>query len=87
MMNMKKLFAKAETFLNSDKRKRKEKKKCLKHVLKKLRKQEEKLNARLQNESDEQVIDKLNRKIALVHAQRKKGLALMKELMEKKKSG
>jgi len=86
-MNMKKLFAKAETFLNSDKRKRKEKKKCLKHVLKKLRKQEEKLNARLQNESDEQVIDKLNRKIALVHAQRKKGLALMKELMEKKKSG
>ena len=84
-MNIKKLFAKAETFLNSDKRKRKEKKKCLKHVLKKLRKQEEKLNARLQNESDEQVIDKLNRKIALVHAQRKKGLALMKELMEKKK--
>ena len=86
-MNIKKLFAKADTFLNSDKRKRKEKKKCLKHVLKKLRKQEEKLNARLQNESDEQVIDKLNRKIALVHAQRKKGLALMKELMEKKKSG
>lgn len=85
-MNMKKLFAKAESFLNSDKRKRKEKKKCLKHVLKKLRKQEEKLNARLQNETDQEEIDKLNKKIALMHAQRKKGLALMKELKEKKKS-
>lgn len=85
-MKIKKLFAKAESFLNSDKRKRKEKKKCLRHVLKKLRKQEEKLNVRLQNESDEHAIDKLNRKIALVHAQRKKGLTLMKELMEKKKS-
>jgi len=84
-MNMKKLFAKAENFLNSDKRKRKEKKKCLKHVLKKLRKQEEKFNARLQDETDQAVIDKLNKKIALVHAQRKKGLALMKELREKKK--
>ena len=84
-MDMKKLFAKAETFLNSDKRKRKEKKKCLKHVLKKLRKQEEKFNARLLHETDQEVIDKLNRKIALVHAQRKKGLALLKQLMEKKK--
>ena len=84
-MDMKKLFAKAETFLSSGKRKRKEKKKCLKHVLKKLRKQEEKLNAHLQYETDQKVIDKLNRKISLVHAQRKKGLALMKELMEKKK--
>ena len=83
---MKKLFAKAEAFLNSDKRKRKEKKKCLKHVLKKLRKQEEKFNAQLQNETAQKVIDKLNRKIALVHAQRKKGLALMKQLMDKKRS-
>jgi len=85
-MNVKKLFAKAESFLNSDKRKCKEKKKCLKHVLKKLRKQEEKFNARLQDETDQAMIDKFNRKIALVRAQRKKGLALMKELMEKKKS-
>ncbi len=85
-MKMKKLFANAEIFLNSDKRKRKEKKKCLKHVIKKLRKQEEKLNAHLQNETDKDVIENLNRKITLVHAQRKKGLALMKKLMEKKKS-
>jgi len=79
-MNIKKLFAKADTFLNSDKRKRKEKKKCLKHVLKKLRKQEENFNSRLQDESDDEVIRKLNKKIALVHAKRKKGVALLKEL-------
>ncbi|MEN8214572.1 MAG: hypothetical protein ABFR19_09455 [Pseudomonadota bacterium] len=85
-MKIKKLFAKAEAFLNSDKRKRKEKKKCLRHILKKLRKYEDKLNVNLQNETDKDVIDKLNRKIALVHAQRKKGVALLEELRERKKS-
>ena len=84
-MNMKKLFAKAETFLSSGKRKRKEKKRCLKHVLKKLRKHAKKLDVRLQNETDQEAIDRLNKKIALVHAQRKKGMVLLKELMEKKK--
>lgn len=79
-MNIKKLFVKAEAFLNTDKRKRKEKKRCLKHVLKKLRKYEEELNNLVQNESDEKVLKKLDKKIALVHAQRKKGLELLKEL-------
>jgi len=49
-------------------------------VLKKLRHYEYKLNARIQDESDDEVIRKLNKKIALVHAKRKKGAALLKEL-------
>lgn len=79
-MRVKKLFTKAEAFLDSDKRKRKEKKKCLKHVLKKLRNYEEKLNAQLRDESNKKVVEKLNREIALVHAQRKKGLKVLKNI-------
>ncbi|MBE9549829.1 MAG: hypothetical protein IMF09_10530 [Proteobacteria bacterium] len=79
-MKVKKLFAQAEDFLNSDNRKRKEKKKCLIHVLKKLDKYEDKLNERLRDAEDDEVIDKLNRKLALAQAQQKKGRVLMKEL-------
>lgn len=79
-MRIKKLFTKAEAFLDSDKRKRREKKKCLKHVLKKLRNYEEKLNAQLRDESDKKAAEKLNREIALVHAQRKKGLRVLKNM-------
>jgi len=79
-MRVKKLFTRAEAFLDSDKRKRKEKKKCLKHVLKKLRNYEEKLNAQLRDESNKKAVEKLNREIALVHAQRKKGLKVLKNI-------
>ena len=81
-MKVKKLLAKAESMLSSKKRKRKEKKKYLKHVIKKLRVYEEELNDRLQNETDQESIQKLNRKISLVHAQRKKGLVLMQQLSD-----
>lgn len=79
-MKVKKLFANAESFLNSDNRKRKEKKKCLTHVLDKLDKYEVKVSDRLQGEKDEKIIAKLNKKLALTQAQQKKGQAIMKEL-------
>lgn len=79
-MGLKKLFSRAESFLDDDKRKRKEKRKCLKHVLKKLRKYEKELQAGLADESDKKAVEKLEKKIALVRAKRKKGLALMKEI-------
>jgi uncharacterized protein YlxP (DUF503 family) len=78
-MGFKKFFAKAESFLDDDKRKCKEKRKCLKHVLKKLRKYEKELQASLADESDKKAVEKLNKKIALVRAKRKKALALLKE--------
>ena len=79
-MKLKKLFKKAEDFLDSDERSRKEKKKCIKHVLKKLRKYENEINERLKDESSEEVIKHLQKKIALTHAQRKKGMILLKSL-------
>ena len=82
-MKVKKLLAKAKSMLDSKKRGRKEKKKYLKNVLKELRAYEEELNDRLQQETDQKSIDKLKRKISLVHAQRKKGLNLMQQLTDK----
>ncbi len=85
-MKLKKLIRKTEAFLNSDTRKRKEKKKYLKHVLKKLRSYEEQLSIRLESETDPVAIEKLKRKMALTHQQRKKGVALLQEMKQQKKS-
>jgi len=85
-MKLKKLIHKTEAFLNSDKRKRKEKKKYLKHVLKKLRAYEEQLEIQLESETQSEKIEKLKRKMALTHQQRKKGVALLKELSETDKA-
>lgn len=83
-MKLKNLFKKAESFLDSDERSRKEKKKCIKHVLKKLRKYENEINALLENESADETRKILQKKIVLAHAQRKKGLNLLKALKKKK---
>ena len=79
-MKLSKLISQTEEFLSSEGRKRKEKKKYLKQVLKKLRDYEEELNQRLEEETDLEVIEKLERKIALAHAQRKKGVTVLKSL-------
>ncbi len=79
-MKLKKLISQANKFLDSDQRKRKEKKKYLKNVLKKLRKYEDDLCEHLKTETDPEQIEKLNQKITLAHTQRKKGLILLKSL-------
>ena len=79
-MKLKKLFKKAENFLDSDERSRKEKKKCIKHVLKKLRKYENEINEQIKDESSEESIKHLKKRIALTHAQRRKGMNLLKSL-------
>ena len=79
-MKIKKLVKKAEEFLDSDKRKRKEKIACLKHVLKKLRKREHKLKDKLAEEKGEKARHKYHKEAELAHAQRQKGLKLLKEL-------
>jgi len=79
-MKLKKLINKTEEFLSSDTRKRKEKKKYLKHVLKKLRNYEGQLSTQLETETNPETIEKLKRKIALAHKQREKGVLLLKQL-------
>lgn len=84
-MKLKKLISQTEEFLNSEERKRKEKKKYLKQVLKQMKEYENELNQRLQEETDTETIEKLNKKIALAHAQRKKGVTILKTLKKPKK--
>jgi len=86
-MKLKKLISQANEFLDSDQRKRKEKKKYLKNVLKKLRKYEDELCERLKTETDPEQIEKLNQKKTLAHTQRKKGVALLKTLQSDGENG
>jgi len=85
-MKLKKLITQADEFLDSDKRKRKEKKKYLKQVLKKLRQYEDETCTKLKTETDPETIENLNRKMRLAHTQRKKGMVLLKALQSEKSS-
>ena len=54
-------------------------------MLRKLSDHEKKLQARLVDETDQDERAGLEKKLALVHAQRKKGLRLQKALMDQSK--
>ncbi len=83
-MKISKLIEKADSYLSSDGRKRKSKKKFLKHVIKELKKHEKELKARLEKEKCGPTRKRLAKEIALVHAQRKKGLKNLKSLKKPK---
>ena len=85
-MNIQILLEKTKAFLDTAERKRKEKRKYLKHVIKKLKKHEKKLIARLESEADKATRDKLEKEINLAHAHRKKGLKVLKGLKKANKS-
>lgn len=80
-MKIKKLLKSAQTFVNSEQRDRKEKKKHLKEVLRKLSKHEKKLQNRLEGSLSDEQKKRTERRLALVHAQRKKGVRLLKDLL------
>ena len=85
-MNIRKLAEKTKAFLDSDERKRKEKRKFLKHVIKKLTKHEKALIKKLECEADDSKRAEIEGKIALTHAQRKKGLVKLAELKKNPKT-
>ena len=78
-MKLKELLKKTETLLDPDKSNRKEKEKSLKRVLRKLSKYEKKLIAEQAATTDEDEKARLKKKLLLVHAQRTKGVMLLKE--------
>jgi len=73
----------AEEYLNAENRKRKSKIKCLIHVLEKLRKREKKLDLKFAEGRGNK--EKISNELALIHAQRKKGLKLLKQFKKKAK--
>jgi len=68
----------ADNYLGTEARKRKSKIKCMKHVLDKLRKREKKLELKFEKGRGNK--EKVSNELALIHAHRKKGLSLLKQL-------
>lgn len=82
-MKISEIMDMADDYLGKENRKRKSKIKCLKHVLEKLRKREKKLELKFAEGRGNK--EKVSNELALIHAHRKKGLSLLKQLKEEHK--
>ena len=79
-MKMRKILQKVQDFLDADSRSQQQQKDSISEVLEKLKGKEKKLQSELEHSVDTEEKDKLERKIAVCHAQRKKGLAILKQM-------
>ena len=77
-MKTRKLLDKLVAYLDGDARKRKQQRDDIKAALKKLKRREKKLLNRLDDEKDSGHRKALKNEIDIVHAQRKKGVRLLK---------
>ena len=78
-MKFKKLMKKAETLLSPSKHDEEVKKKRLKKLVRKLKAYEKKKKKELEETTDAETRETLEKKILVARAQRKKGLKLLKE--------
>ncbi|MGD2119636.1 MAG: hypothetical protein PVG66_14860 [Chromatiales bacterium] len=78
-MGKKKLLARLSGFLSGDSLEKKEHRKELKSVLKKLKAKEKELREICKTITDEQEREQMEKEIDILHAQRKKGIKLLKE--------
>jgi hypothetical protein len=79
-MGSKKLLKKLADFFDLDARARQKRKDELNELLSRLKIKEEELKTERDLETDEHQIRHLDKKIDLVHGQRKKGISLLKEI-------
>jgi len=79
-MRAPKLLKIVKRFLSADKEKQYEHTKCFTDVLKKLKKKENALKNKLANESSDKNRKQIKKELAIVHAQRKKGIEALKKL-------
>ncbi|MEH6579929.1 MAG: hypothetical protein V7731_22985 [Amphritea sp.] len=84
-MKTRRLIDKLKHFFDADLRAQQEQRESLKEVLDKLKSKEHELKDRLEREKNPEERERLEKKITLVHTQRKKGVALLKEDSEKEK--
>ena len=84
-MKISELMEKADDYLGAETRKRKSKISCLKHVLQKLRKREAKLELKFAEGRGNK--EKISNELAMIHAHRKKGLRVLKQLKKEGKKG
>lgn len=79
-MKAPKLLKIVNRFLSANKNKQSEHTKCFKDVLKKLKKKEIDLKDKLKKESNEKNRKQIKKELAIVHAQRRKGIEAIKKL-------
>lgn len=79
-MKLKKLLEQAEILLNTEDGKRKKRIKDIKKILKKLRKREKRLAEKHDKANTAEDKKRISKKMALTHAQRKKGIKLLEDL-------
>ncbi len=81
-MGRKKLLQKLAEFFDMDMRARDKRKEELNDLLARLKQKEVELKQEMENTRDSDARNKLAQKIDVVHTQRKKGLAMLKELIK-----
>ncbi len=81
-MKFKKLVKKAESLFSPSKRDEEVKKKSLKKLIKKLKAYEKKAREKLENTTDKETRESLEKKILVARGQRKKGLQILKEVAD-----
>ncbi|MEJ1296453.1 MAG: hypothetical protein RPU64_12575 [Candidatus Sedimenticola sp. (ex Thyasira tokunagai)] len=79
-MKTTKLIEIANEYLDADKQKQRKQRDSIKVILKKLKKKQDKLNAKLANEKSKDNCKKIQKNLNIVFAQRKKGLKILKSL-------
>lgn len=79
-MKLLKLLEITQKYLNDDKLKKSERKKCLKDIQQKLKKKKKQLKEKIADEQDAKASERLNKNLDIVTAQRKKVIAALKEL-------
>ncbi|MCP3852190.1 MAG: hypothetical protein GY694_18420 [Gammaproteobacteria bacterium] len=79
-MKTPKLLKAVKRFLSADKKNQYEKIQCFTDILKKLKKKQEALKKNLASEKNENKRKKIKKKLAIIYAQRKKGITALKEV-------
>ncbi len=79
-MKLKRLLEKVDSFLSAEERERNAKRAEMRKVLEKLKKKERRLKKDIASEDDAEARARLEGKLKVAHAQRRKGLAALKAL-------
>ena len=79
-MKLLKLLQITEEYLDDEKLKKGERKKCLKDIQQKLKKKKKKLEEKILDEHGDEELKSLQKNLGIVMAQRKKVIAALKEL-------
>ena len=82
-MKTPKLLKKVERILDEDKAKQRDHAKCFKEILHKLKKREKGLKEKLKDTRNHKDRKRIQRDLAIIHTQRKKGIQALKDLKKK----